>query len=509
VLIPIDRRSSKALHRQIRDHLADLIRRSVLAEGERLPPTRQLAAEIGVTRATVNQAYDELQAEGLVRAAVGSGTFVTRPASSRGAEASSFPVDRGATFDWDGFVGDRAAAPEEAALGEMLESTPTDRPVINLLRPIPDPGLAPLAEVRRTVKEVLRHLDAAALDYGSPWGYEPLREVLDRQLATEGMDRTGDAPLVVNGSQQGIDLVARTLVSPGEVVVTERPAYKGALRIFQAARAQVRCLPMDDEGVETAALERALRQESVRLIYLTPTFQNPTGATMGRDRLEAVLALARAHQVPVLEDGCFRGLRYEGVSEPALKSLDSDGLVIHLGTFSKTLFPGLRVGWIAAPRVLAERLSLARHDMDLGSVTLAQMVIHGLHERGEIARHLERVRAVYHRRRDALLAGLDRHMPPEATWTRPNGGMNLWVTLPAGLGSLGVVRRAAAGGVLAAPGALFDPNAHDLDGIRLAFSTTEPELLERAAEILGDAIREEIQAKKASHGPAPQRLPVV
>jgi len=506
MLIPIDRTSTRPLHQQIRDHLAGLIHRGVLADGERLPPTRQLATEIGVTRTTVNQAYESLQEEGLVRTTVGAGTFITRDAMK---DTEAPPPQHATAFDWEGYIGDRLGIPDDPALGEMLDSTPTNIPVLNLLKPIPDPALTPLEEVRRTFKEVLRNLDAAVLDYGSPWGYEPLRGVLSRRLATEGMGRSDDTTLLVNGSQQGIDLVVRTLVLPGEVVITERPAYKGALRIFQAARAQVRCLPMDEEGLLPAALERTLSQEKVRLIHLTPTFQNPTGHTMGPARRKSILELARTHQVPILEDGCFRELRFEGSPPPALKALDTEGRVIHLGTFSKTLFPGLRVGWIAAPRSLAERLSLARHDMDLGSVTLAQMVIHNLYERGDIARHLERVRKVYRERRNALIEGLSRHMPDVVHWTRPEGGMSLWVHLPPGLGSLGVVRRAAQAGVLVAPGTLFDPLGHDMDGFRLAFSTAHPEQMDRGAEILEKAIREEIRNRQQSVQPPQSRLPVV
>lgn len=506
MLIPLDRGLDKPLHCQIHDHLADLIHKGVLAGGDRLPPTRQLSADNGVTRTTVNQAYEDLQAKGLVRTIVGAGTFV----AGTGSRPESAPAESGSpSFDWESFIGDRSPPQDDPALSEMLDSTPPDTAVLNLLKPIPDPTLTPLAEVRRAFKEVLRTLDATALDYGSPWGYEPLREVLGKHLATEGMDRSGDATLLVNGSQQGIDLLVRTLVSPGEMVVTERPAYKGALRIFQAARAQVRCLPMDEEGMSLTALERTLRQDKVRLLYLTPTFQNPTGCSMGTDRRKRILHLAHTHQVPVLEDGCFRELRFEGTPPPSLKSLDEEGLVIHLGTYSKTLFPGLRVGWIAAPRPLAERLSRARHDMDLGSVTLAQMVIHNLYLRGDIARQLDRVRRVYKERRHALLQGLDRHLPEAVTWTRPEGGMSLWVHLPPGLGSLGVVRRAARAGVLVAPGALFDPFGHDMDGFRLAFSMARPEAMDHGARILGEAIRAEIRNKQTSAQPPESRLPVV
>ena len=341
--------------------------------------------------------------------------------------------------------------------------------------------------------------------------FMPHAEVLalrDAAAAT-GSWRLDDATLLVNGSQQGIDLLVRTLVSPGEVVVTERPAYKGALRIFQAARAQVRCLPMDEEGLSLQALERTLRQDKVRLLYLTPTFQNPAGCSMGSERRKRILHLAHTHQVPILEDGCFRELRFEGTPPPSLKSLDAEGLVIHLGTYSKTLFPGLRVGWIAAPRPLAERLSRARHDMDLGSVTLAQMVIHNLYVRGDIARQLDRVRRAYKERRDALLQGLDRHLPGAVSWTRPEGGMSLWVHLPPGLGSRGVVRRAARAGVLVAPGALFDPFGNDMDGFRLAFSMARPEAMDQGAEILGEAIRAEIRNRQTSAQPPESRLPVV
>ncbi len=505
--IPIDPTSPRPAHEQISAHFAHLIRRGVLAPGTRLPATRQLANALGIARGTVSLAYDNLGRSGLVRTAVGAGTFVLEtPASASDTPSPARPT--ATRFDWRGYVGDRIPPADDTVMAAVLEAVPPGIEPINLLRPIPDPSLVPLDDVRRAFRDVSRALRPDVLDYASAWGYAPLRERLAHDLATLGMDRADDRTLLVNGSQQGLDLVARALLRPGDVVVTERPAYRGALRVFQASGARVRALPMDAFGLDLDALERTLRAEPVRLIYATPAFHNPTGRSMDVDRLKRLLDIAGRAHVPIVEDGCFRELRYDGTPAPALKALDARGLVIHLGTFSKTLFPGLRVGWLAAPATLVDRLAHYRRDVDLGSVTLGQAVIHRLLEDGVLERHLDRIRETYRARRDALVTpligtGLEQRLDG-AHLDPPSGGMSVWIDFDPPLSGFDVARRIATRGVLVSPGAFFDPGGADLPGIRLAFSTVDEAALARAADAVIDAVRE---ARRTPERPAASAQP--
>lgn len=508
--IPIDPTSARPAHEQISAHFTRLIRRGVLAPGTRLPATRQLAGSLGIARGTVSLAYDNLGRSGLVRTAVGAGTFVAERHDAPETPEAPTPIrPSAARFDWPGYVGDRIPPADDTVMAAVVEAVPPGVEPINLLRPIPDPSLVPLDDVRRAFRGVSRALRPDVLDYASAWGYAPLRERLARDLATLGMDRADDRTLLVNGSQQGLDLVARALLRPGDVVVTERPAYRGALRVFQASGARIRALPVDGHGLDLDALERTLRAEPVRLIYATPAFHNPTGRSMDVDRVKRLLQIAGRAHVPIVEDGCFRELRYDGTPAPALKALDDRGLVIHLGTFSKTLFPGLRVGWLAAPAALVDRLAHYRRDVDLGSVTLGQAVIHRLLEDGVLERHLDRVRATYRARRDALVTPLVDARLDAARIDRPAGGMSAWIDLEPPLSGFDVARRIATRGVLVSPGAFFDPGGADLPGIRLAFSTVDAPSLARAADAVIDAVRDARRDPGRRTEPARPSTPVV
>ncbi|MDP9369418.1 MAG: PLP-dependent aminotransferase family protein [Chloroflexota bacterium] len=327
------------------------------------------------------------------------------------------------------------------------------------------------------------------LGYGDVAGFAPLRELVAARMATQGIVAHPDSLLLTNGSQQGIDLIARLVLDPGDIVLVEAPTYLGALQVFDAFEATYLTVPTDGDGLRVDALEQALAGSSrpPKLLYTVPTFQNPTGSTMPRARREALLQVARAHGILVVEDDPYGELRYDGQAEPALRALDPD--VVYLGTFSKTIAPGLRVGWLAAPPDLVTPLLTAREAGDIHNERMtARIVYHAASD--FLDDHLVGARAVYRRRRDALLAGLADHLPPGARWTEPRGGFFVWIELPEGLSADGLLPHAAGHGVVYLPGSWFYPDSRERDSLRLSFSTLSEATITEGTRRLGRAVME-------------------
>jgi 2-aminoadipate transaminase len=296
--------------------------------------------------------------------------------------------------------------------------------------------------------------------------------------------------MITNGSQQGIDLVARLMLDPGDQIVVEGPVYIGAMQTFDAYEAEYIIAPLDDEGLDVAALDRLLTATGARpkLIYTVPTFQNPTGISMSRARREALLALARERGILVLEDDPYGELYFDDVPELALRALDPS--VVHLGTFSKTIAPGIRVGWTVAPRRLMDLLLMAKEGSDIHTDRVITRTVYYAAE-GFLDDHVAALRDLYRRRRDALLAGLERHLPPRVTWSCPGGGFFVWVRLPDGCDADALLPRAAGHGVAFLPGSWFYPAGQKVhNGFRMSFSALPIERIEEGTRRLGTAIGE-------------------
>jgi len=330
-----------------------------------------------------------------------------------------------------------------------------------------------------------------ALDYGEVAGYEPLRGLIARRMGARGMAVDPGQILLTTGSQQGIDLVARLMLDPGDAVVVEEPTYLGALQAFGGWEATFLPVAIDEEGVRIDALAAVLAAapRPPKLLYTVPTFQNPSGATLSRRRREALLAVARAHGVLVVEDDPYGELWYDEAPPPPLRALDPE--VVYLGTFSKTLAPALRAGWVAAPPALAEAFFFAKEGSDIHNDRIgARTVFHAAE--GFLDGHLAAVRPRYRRRRDVLLGALAEFMPAGVRWSAPRGGFFVWVELPAGMDGVELLPRAAAAGVVFLPGAWFSPapTAATRRALRLNFSTLpEPRIVEGARRLSGAIAR--------------------
>jgi len=488
VNIPLDRTKPVPLARQIQDYLERLIGERLLVPGVKLPATRELAEGLGVNRATVALAYEELCAAGLARAHVGQGTFIAGPVVGEGDGAGTGP-----TIDWSGLLSRSArivGADAERARA-AVDPRAVSPSVISFASGFPDSALFPTEAFRRVLNEVVRAEGEVLLQYYPVAGYPPLRQYLAQYLLRFGIEARPEEILVVNGSQQGFDLIARTLIDPGDSVAIEQPTYTRALQVFRAFGARPLPVDWDATGPRVAGLERLLERNAPKMFYCQPNAHNPTGLTLSPETGRGLLAAAGRHQVPIVEDG-FDGSLYYGTRRAApLKASDRGGVVVYIGTFSKILFPGLRLGWIVAPPPLAEQLGAAKQLADHHTSALLQAAVHRFCERRLLDRHVTRIAAEYRRRRDLLLAALRRRMPEGVTWTEPQGGFSLLVTLPDGLDAEALLPRALERGVAFTPGAPFFVDGTGARTLRLSFSAVPPARIDEGARRLAETIKSE------------------
>jgi GntR family transcriptional regulator/MocR family aminotransferase len=505
--ILLDRNKPVPLARQIQAHLERLMREGLLPSGAKLPATRELADELGVNRATVVLAYEELVAAGLARARVGQGTFVAeRPAERVPAEAVA--TRRGATIEWSEIFSRSAQiiGAEDERRRASAGPVPTGDGVISFAGGMPDSALFPTDAFRRALNEVIRREGEALLQYYPVAGYPPLRRYLSTYLLRFGLEASPDEILIVNGSQQGFDLIARTLIDPGDAVAIEQPTYPRAMQVFRSFGAQLTAVPWDEAGPRPEVFERVLERHGPKLFYCQPTCHNPTGLGMTVETGRRLLAAAARHQVPIVEDG-FDGSLYYGPRPPGpLKAYDTDGVVIYIGTFSKILFPGLRLGWLVAPPPVIERLQAAKQLADLHTSALIQAAVHCFCERRLLDRHAARVAREYGRRREVLLGALKQRMPTGTTWTEPGGGFSLFLTLPEGLTAARLLPQALERGVAFTPGDVFFLNGSGSRALRLSFSSLPAEQIERGVQRLAEAVRDAQRHRPRS--PLPERVTV-
>lgn len=496
------RRSGRApgvpVYRRIADELRQRIASGALRGGERLPSVREQALRLGVNRMTVAHAYHALAQDGLVRSTVGSGTVVSAPPRPR--EAAS-----GAPLVWEGLAAEAVSAVFETLRPvEALEADP-ERGRVTFERAIPDPTLVRLAGLRRAAAAALEEEGHALLAPGPVEGHPDLRRAVVRLVAERGIRCADDEVLIVSGVQQGLDLILRTFFAPGETAVLDDPAYYRSLLLFRYHRAHLLGLPVEDSAQRAERLEALLAERPARLLYTVSTFHNPTGRTQNLEERRRLLEAARRRPMPIVEDDSLWELRYEGEAVTPLHALDDSRRVLYLGSFSKILAPGLRLGWVVGPAEALRELARVKEIADLRGNLLTQAIVARLVLEGGLASHLRRALRVYRERRDAMAAALARHFPQEALWETPQGGLTFWVTLPAGCDTRRLLERALARGVSFCPGTLFRVRAGGENQMRLAFGHLPPRTIERGVRALGALADEEVARARSAPGPARAR----
>ncbi|HEY2647505.1 MAG TPA: PLP-dependent aminotransferase family protein [Candidatus Acidoferrales bacterium] len=491
-------RSHVPLYIQLRDQIRALVHGGDLRPGERIPASRELATQLGVHRTTVANAYAELESEGLISGHVGRGTFIRGESPARKISELPHPTSVDGSLRWESLFADERG---EEFLSRLSQTA--SRNAISFVFARPANEFFPIEELRKCSNAVWRREGSEILQMGPSDGYAPLKNGLVALLRHEGYQTSDENLLITDGGQQALDLVCKAFLRTGDTVLLENPMYPGALAIFTGARARILAAPVRTEvgpgmtpGVDVSAIEAVLTQNRVKMMVLTPDFHNPTGTTLPVAERRRLLEIAARFQVPIIEDHIYARLRARGERVPSLKQLDRSNIVIQVDSFSKIAFPGMRVGWIVAPSNVIDRLRLVKQSTDLHTGHLAQAILAEYVRRGHLGRHLERTRKAYSARLAVLEQALTHHMPPGTKWTRPEGGMCVWVELPPGFDSNELLIHTRERGVVFAPGRYFYSQNPQPNTLRLGFTGVSEREIARGISTLADVLRGEMRKRQ-------------
>lgn len=458
--IKLQREGQEPLYRQLVQQISAQIDSGELADGALLPPSRALARQLGISRITVVNAYHVLRGGGYLLSSAGRGTFVAKRA---------------------------ARLPDGSDFHRMLR--PAHQPnLIDFSSGAPPSEFFPVQYLQAAINHVLERDGSGALDYEPAAGYPPLRQAVREYVGAIGIRCSAEDVLITGGAQQAIDLVLQALLSPGETLLTADPTYLGIREIAQARHVRIYGIPMDADGIRIDALEQALVELRPRLLYVMPSYQNPTGHLMSMQRRRQLLHLAQRHKLPILEDEVYREFRFDGEELPPLKALDDSGVIIHTNAFTKVLMPGIRIGYLVAGGPYFQRLARVKQAADISTSGLNQRAIHLLLQRGVLAQQLGRNRVELRRRRVAALAAAHRHFPRGSRWTSPRGGLYLWVKLPPdGPSAEATYHEAIARDVAFAVGSLFYIRGGGSHALRLNFGIQAPDTIDEGFQRIAAA----------------------
>lgn len=487
MFVHFDRSSPVPIYLQLKESVRTLIAQGMLSPGERLPSTRQLAGILGINRMTVEAAFGQLEADGLVTSHVGRGTFVNHWAASLEPKPEPVATDPEAVARlWAPLFADSASS----SMSLPALNSRAGAKMITFVPAAPSPDLFPAIDFRRCADFVLKRRVREISSIGSSDGLASLKSYLVKWFARNGLEASEDEIVITTGCQQSMDLVRKVLLQPGDALVLENPTYPGAVAALvppsptSIERLQ---LPEQADGPDLCGLASLLSRHRCKLIYSVPNFHNPTGRTMSLEKRQQFAALARQFRTPIVEDDVFGQLRYSGPMLPTLRSLCPE-LVIYIGSFSKMLSPGLRLGWILAPRPVIQQVTVVKQSADLHTNLLIQATMDEFCRRGLLNRHMKAMRRLFMRRRDALAEAVKTHFPAETKFNVPDGGLSLWVSLPRDCNSDELLRLAGEHGVQFLPGSAFYFRAPQHNSLRLSFAAEPEERIEEGIRILGSLV---------------------
>lgn len=454
--IELERSCGKPLYMQLYEQLKYMIKDGKLQPGHKLPPIRELAGMLGVNSVTVVKAYKRLETDGMVFSKTGSGTYVS----------------------------------SDTAIASMHEYTLPSHDVIDFANFTPSPQLFPVEHFKALINEVLERDGGMAFEYQDSRGYPPLRAALVEYAATMDIEAHQDDIQVISGAQQGIDILSKALLDFGDTVVMESPSYTGAIAAFRSRNVRIAEVPMNEDGLDIRILERRVREDNPRLIYVMTDFHNPTGVSYSLQKRKQLLNIARRYDILIVEDDYLSELNFSGNKQPLLKSMDDDQRVIYIKSFSKILMPGLRLGFMVLPRRddIYRRVLDAKHASDISTSGLMQRVLELYLNRGLWYEHISIIYGEYKRRYEHMLQALDRYMPKQIKYHVPSGGLHIWLLLPEGCCDRELYGYAVDAGVIFAPGSAFYPRADKSRYLKISFASTDEKQIDIGIKRLSQAI---------------------
>ncbi|MBO1511304.1 MocR-like pyridoxine biosynthesis transcription factor PdxR [Metabacillus bambusae] len=481
--IEIQRNADISIIKQIYHSILDHIRSDLLEEELQLPSVRELSKQLGVSLVTVVKAYQKLEQEGFITSVQGKGTFIrkTKMEETERKEGTS-------SYDWQLSVQDYLPRSQFARFHQVPEK-------IHLSSSMIDPGLLPNRYLEQEIHRMLSENPKVLSQYGEIQGDKALRQAMIEYLQRMDLTTSPDNILVTSGSQQGIDLIARTFVGPGDVVVMEAPTYPGAIDVFRGRGATILTVPVDCDGMRVDLLQNLCDKYKPKIIYTVPTFHNPTGSVMPIKRRRQILEIAKSTQCLVIEDDPCSEIYFERKPPASMKSLDQDGHVIYLKGLSKILAPGCRIGILAASGSIFKRLLAAKANTDLGTPLLTQKAILPFITSKRMMDHLKKLRTALKIRRDLVLEILSEHSPEEVSWFIPKGGLNVWLTLPSWINTDHLLIEAKKEQITFLPGSACYPTEQENHHLRLSFSYMNEQQLTQGVTTICNLLQSAIELK--------------
>jgi 2-aminoadipate transaminase len=380
-----------------------------------------------------------------------------------------------------------------SAIREVGKKIAAKENCISFAAGLPSPDFFPSDEIREITDYILKEKSDIALQYGPTKGHQPLMEKIAKMLGESGIKCTEKNIQITTGSQQAISFCCMAFVNPGDVVITEKPSYLGALASFRAYECEFAGVDVDDSGMIPESLEKIIKANpNSKMIYVVPNFSNPTGRTWSRERRKEIYEIAKKHDLPIIEDNPYGDIRFDGEKIESIKTYDNSGQVVYLGSFSKIFCPGLRVGFICSSEELSEKFEMLKQGADLQSNQLAQMQIDEYLNRYDLNTHIDKIKEGYRKKRDLMIREIVSHVPKEVKYTNPSGGMFIWFELPTDMDGYGLLEKTLERNVGFVPGGPFFPEDEMKNTIRLNFSTMSDNNISEGIKILGEVITEEL-----------------
>lgn len=487
--ISIEKDISIPIYIQIKNQIREMIYNGVIAKHFLLPPERKLAKTLGVSRSTVIKAYEELKALGLVESYRGKGTRVIVESNSSSLKKEKKVVP----LSWYQFFDSNIAVVNEHTIKDIMNML-GNKEIISFAAGVADPKFYPINSISKVQSALWKECGKEMLTHSSVEGYYPLRESISELLKDKDIMVSPKEIMILSGSQQGIDFCARAFIAPGDVIIVEEPTFMGAIQLFKLSGAKVIGVPMDKNGMNTEILEILLSKYKPKFIYTLPTFQNPSGVVMSLKRRYELLELAYKYQVPIIEDDPYGEIRYEGTHIPALKALDRYGYVIYLSTFSKVMFSGMRVGWVAASPQVIKKFSIIKQMTDLHANAPSQYVLDSFLRNGLLEDHVKLICKEYVKKRDAMIGALKDNKNQYVDFNVPEGGYYIWLKLPKCISQNELFVKASNKGVIYTPGSAFYlEESYGENYIRLNFTFESIENIYVGINKLMEAIKEIIE----------------
>jgi len=487
MLLNIEKKSSIPVYRQIITQIKDLVDYGLIEVGRPLPSTRNLAKDLGVNRSTVSKAYEELQILGYLKSRPGSYNIVQR----RKKEVQYNP-ERRSKVSWREASSEAARFLYQCFLEHNSRYSKIEQKTVQKLYNFADlqldPGLFPVENFRKSMNKVLLNNGAKALDFCPPDGNPQLREYIARRLRFHGISASEKEILITYGSQQALDLIIRLFVAPGKKVVIEAPSYFTMIPLLRFHGMDILTVPMNPGGMDLDSLEKILKAETVSFVYTIPNFQNPTGITTSHHHRENLLNLCLQHNVPVVEDGFDEEMKYSGTVPMPIKSIDESNIVLYLGTFSKILCPGVRVGWITADQECINRLISIKQFTDLRCENVVQATLHFFCEQGYYDLHIKRLHRIFRRRMEIAMKTMRECFPPQVEWSKPHGGYIIWVKIPRKLSGQQIHEFMQKNGILITPGSDFFPEKKPSQYFRVSISRLGEQQIQEGLSRMGKVL---------------------